>query len=298
VAGNRLVPTLGRRYAGIPLMSLIPILFFAGIGVACLLWLPRGRARVGTEPRCAACDYIVHGLPGPICPECGSDLSKPGAILTGGPLPPGRVVRSVGWTLFCALAIFIPLTFIWTGLVVPRLPQVRSTDDLVTLSQPASKGYQSIAVHAAMHAHMYVHDPDPLPNDLQIKLTCADGALHQLVIDPATLHFRDALSPPGAMSTRPLDVDALVAWVQQLRVPGAPEQLKREMALTLLQVRQEVTRPQSHQLASSGEFAGMGNSSSASIGPFTSADWIPGLVGGLIWCIGIIRILMTPRKPS
>ncbi len=32
------------------------------------------------KPRCGQCGYIVHGLPGSICPECGSDLTVVGLL--------------------------------------------------------------------------------------------------------------------------------------------------------------------------------------------------------------------------
>jgi rRNA maturation endonuclease Nob1 len=33
-----------------------------------------GVRALAPEPRCGACGYIVKGLPGRVCPECGSDL--------------------------------------------------------------------------------------------------------------------------------------------------------------------------------------------------------------------------------
>jgi hypothetical protein len=83
------------------LVALILGVHFILMGVTCLLWLPLGRRVAGTEPRCAACGYIVHGLPAPTCPECGSDLAGPGAIVTAGRLLPGRLARSIRWSMFC-----------------------------------------------------------------------------------------------------------------------------------------------------------------------------------------------------
>ena len=119
-----------------------------------------------------------------------------------------------------ALAVLMPLSFLWFGFVMPKLPQMRTSDNLVTLSQPSSKAYQTITVHAVSRANVFPTDPDPPPSDVRVKLTDATGMPHELVIDSATLHFRDASSPPGAMSTSPLDADALVAWLHAFRRPG------------------------------------------------------------------------------
>jgi hypothetical protein len=196
------------------------------------------------------------------------------------------------------LAVFLPLGFLWFGFVMPGMPQVRDSDELATLASPSSKGYQSIAIHSVTHATAYPNEPDPPPGDLQIKLTDANGMLHELVIDPATLHFREAASPPGAMSTTLLDTDSLAAWAQRFAVSGSRDQLGKEMDAIVTQVRQLVSRPPIHRTHGSGEFASTGSSSSSSRMPLPWLSSIPVIAAALIWCVGMIRILMTPRKPS
>jgi hypothetical protein len=178
------------------------------------------------------------------------------------------------------------------------MPEVRNSDSAITLSSPSSKGYQSIEIHAVAHGNAYQNDPDPPPGDLQIKITDASGMLHELVVDPETLHFRDASSPAGTLSTTPLDVDALVAWLHRARVSGNEDQMRREMEVVMTQARQEASRPSIHRVQSMGGFAGMGSSSSSSRVPLPWARSAPMFAVALIWCVGIIRILMTPRKPS
>src|ERR1700722_12836682 len=131
---------------------ILPVLI--GLGVAGVFLMFRGRKIGGVEPRCAGCGYIVVGLPAPKCPECGADLSRPGAVVTGGRLPPGRLARSIGWTLLCLLGLVL-LQAIWWRFIIPMMPQVLDKAETVTFYQPKSNGYQSIAVIANTHQLAY-----------------------------------------------------------------------------------------------------------------------------------------------
>ena len=69
-----------------PLQTLLPLLALAGLlGFIALLLMRRGwrPARVGTTPHCARCDYIVGAIETARCPECGANLSLPGAVRHG-----------------------------------------------------------------------------------------------------------------------------------------------------------------------------------------------------------------------
>jgi hypothetical protein len=81
---------------------LIPITI---LGIAALF---RGRKRrVGTDPHCRHCNYILHRLASERCPECGAML-KPAAIVYGEPV---RRIASLifGWLLLLGLAALIAL---------------------------------------------------------------------------------------------------------------------------------------------------------------------------------------------
>ena len=61
------------------LLILAWLVVTALVGVAVETLLQRERLREEglyrlAEPRCGRCGYIVIGLPGHVCPECGSDL--------------------------------------------------------------------------------------------------------------------------------------------------------------------------------------------------------------------------------
>jgi hypothetical protein len=275
--------------------AFIPVVLVVAIGLACLRWLPRGRKVGGAEPRCAACGYIVHGLPAPVCPECGSNLSRPNAIITTGRLPPGRVARSIAWSAFCFLAVFIPATAIWGIFIVPRLPQVRNSSDVVTLSRPVSGAYQSIEVRAHTHHTAYPGDPDPPPDRLNIGLTLSDGTIRVLTVDPATLHFRDTSVSGSLMSSTPLDANSLIAWLKSAGVQGEETQLKREMSIAMAQLHLIITPTQIGQPVSSIDFGSFGTSSSGSSNPLPWTGFVPLLLAAIVWAFGLIRIL---RRPS
>jgi len=265
-----------------------------GVGVACL-WLPRGRKVGGNEPRCAACGYIVQGLPEPKCPECGSDLTRPNAINTTGRLPPGRLARSVAWSFFCVLAVVVPLAAIWGALVMPAMPMVRDSNENVTFGSPASKGYQSIAILAHTYGLVYRNGLNPLPRELKIELTRSDGSLRALAVDPVTLHYRDSAVPGSATSSTPLDANVLVSWLKSQAVQGQADLLEREMSKTMQQLQQVVSRPENRQVSGSGEFHSYGSGGSTSLNPIPWVGWVPVFAAVLVWSIGMIRIV---RKPS
>ncbi len=79
------------RQPGSFLFGVVDAIPMAGVIAASGLW-PRLRARVGTEPRCAKCEYDLSGVHesdgssienGGACPECGAGLKKFGATIAG-----------------------------------------------------------------------------------------------------------------------------------------------------------------------------------------------------------------------
>ena len=71
------------------------------------------------------------------------------------------------------------------------------------------------------------------------------------------------------------------------------DELNKEMTLVMLQVRQVVTRPSIHRIATSMEFGGTGSSSGSSAGPLPWVESVPLLVGAIVWGIGILRIVLN-----
>ena len=267
---------------------IVNILFFA-FGVACL-WLPRGRKVVGDEPRCAGCGYIVHGLPEPTCPECGNDLSRPNAVVRSRRLPPGRVSRSIGWSLFCLFAVAMPLWIGWQTIAVRRLPQMYDGSRIVTFSYPASQAYQSIRLAATSRQHVYANDPEPPPNDIKLQVTLQNQQMRELAVDPPTLHYRDTASPQSQWSASPLDADALVAWLKRAGVQAPAEALQIEAHLVMIQLHQVLDPWAPMRVSAGAGFNGISATSGGSRGPLPWINLPPMAAAALLWAIGLLWI--------
>jgi hypothetical protein len=87
-------------------------------GVMLIFWRRRG-VRV-TEPSCGKCRYIVHGLEGFICPECGSDLREVGILRPDTRAPLSRGKRTLLWFAVAPLPTFL-LAAILMPIAMPQL---------------------------------------------------------------------------------------------------------------------------------------------------------------------------------
>jgi hypothetical protein len=93
-----------------------------------------------------------------------------------------------------------------------------------------------------------------------------------------------------------LDAEALVSWLKSVAVQGKAGLLKQEMEETMTQVQQAISSPAATRQISGGVgFSGYGLSGGNSLNTIPWLDWVPVVIGVLVWGIGIIRIV---RKPS
>ena len=102
------------------------ILISVAVGLM-VLRLPFRQAKVWGPVRCKRCGYIVAGIEGRICPECGADLRLVGTTTRDGFLPPGRAYLAVAWSVFVLLGVWVPLMAVYERYVEPRLPRVLAT---------------------------------------------------------------------------------------------------------------------------------------------------------------------------
>jgi hypothetical protein len=115
-------------------LALVFILFaFAAIGFIVARSVRRPAAADAEHPTCGRCDYIVRGIEGFICPECGGDLREVGIIPPGGRKPMGRAMRVFRWS-----AVAAP-TGIFLGLILtPLVPQDTPWSDVVPFAIAAA----------------------------------------------------------------------------------------------------------------------------------------------------------------
>ncbi|HZL37940.1 MAG TPA: TIM barrel protein [Tepidisphaeraceae bacterium] len=204
--------------------EILPILLLASLG-GLFLWLSRqGGRKLGPEPRCTACGYIVHGLPGSICPECGADLRAAGAVTAGGRLPPSRFARVGGWSIFCLLTLPGGGGILWWDFVMPFLPQQIHAMDVSTLGQPQSGAYHSIIIRREVYAHGHSGDVAPAWQKVTLELTPNTGPTSKMYVDLPSLHYRDVADSKEPINSPPLDERALVAWMQKAQIKGDSSQ--------------------------------------------------------------------------
>ena len=130
---------------------------YIGCGLLCVLLAYLGGRRRRLRPvdltqnaaavECATCGYDVRGLPGHICPECGSDLNEIGRVTPQfrrwQKVPP--LLRAIVWTTgVAAVAAFCVEFARWDG----RLP-VRVERSLVNHYTAASADYEVEERHEA-----------------------------------------------------------------------------------------------------------------------------------------------------
>lgn len=90
----------------LPIMGFVVILI--GAGWLHALRIQERAARTPPEPSCGNCGYNVIGLPGHICPECGSDLRQVG-VLSGNysiKLAYKGLFMGLGWTFVVGLLAY------------------------------------------------------------------------------------------------------------------------------------------------------------------------------------------------
>jgi hypothetical protein len=122
------------------LLRLVYLTILAFLAGVILLLRPRRRF---TAPACPHCHYDVTGLPGPICPECGSNLDVIGALKPGSRMPRTPLTRATIWTLLLPLPALI-----LSALLEPLVPRRYTEVKEVALDSPASAAYQHVAIRS------------------------------------------------------------------------------------------------------------------------------------------------------
>lgn len=186
-------------------------LFFPVLGLLLVAWavltiwravtLPRGSGRV---PACENCKYAVADLSSFICPECGQDLRRVGIVT-----PRIEATRRgslagaiIAWTFLCIGGLYV--VFMIAMLAFGASQTFSATASASQTWQqtliPNSGAYQSVVL-------AYDSDFQSVTGPIVIELTSADGATHELSLDPG---------PMTASGMKDGDVDwnddTILAW--------------------------------------------------------------------------------------
>lgn len=175
-------------------------------GLCCFYWMRPRRAATDDEPRCGGCGYIVFGLPGPICPECGSDLRLVPVVHGKRPLrgPPLALL----WTGFVFLTVFVPGCVIYEQWVRPHLPSHYEFRVAWTFYQPFSERYRAIYLWGDGEGY-----GAPRAAHLGLSLTRAGNDVRAMTVEPGRLGYRYTVTPgETVVQGRRLDEEAIMNW--------------------------------------------------------------------------------------
>jgi hypothetical protein len=186
-------------------------------------WLAaRARSRIAWEDRCAKCDYIVHGLPGAVCPECGADLRRPGAVR-----PPGITPARLGgdavvacWTIAFGLAYW-PIEAGWLG----RADPIAVLEASRQLLHPESGAYESF--HGEFKGEAY--RGSLTTGVIELTLFRNGGYRARLTIDPITWAYRSSEGDVHLGGAGGFDRHALERWVAGYGVDVSDARVSEEL---------------------------------------------------------------------
>ena len=200
------------------LLALLPFVFVGAVLLMSrALVKPRAPAARAEEPTCGKCGYIVRGIAGWTCPECGSDLREVGIVAPGLRKALGTPARLGIWALVATAPALI-LGAVGASYLAPW--DVTSTRNRAIF-------IQSPAVNAVIHvgqegrqrvmgrpAHNHPLPPQTMTLSLRNVQTSDD-----MTVDLASgaARFADAT---GKVVTGTLDTAFVAAWLNANGVNG------------------------------------------------------------------------------
>ena len=239
----------------------------------------------------------MRGLPGPICPECGTDLREAGAVATtGGRRPAGKWRLALGWSAFSALTVWVGFTFVWWTFILERLPYVREVRQDYTLGNPASGAYDRIRILSHAHGAVRVGRPDPAPASLALELSTTEGRHLELEVDAKSCAYQYAGANGDRRRGAPLNETALLAWLGGAGVRGDPTQLAEDARIVMATVRELQQTGQVGRQSIYPAFGSSTSSGSLTTSPLPFVQGIPTAVAFVAWLTGIVLIVL--RKPA
>ncbi len=142
------------------------------------------------DPACPTCGYLVIGLAGKVCPECGSDLASVGVVRRDDHRT-SRVARVTLWTILFALPAFL----VWRE-VRPRLPVLNEFTVTQTFSGPLSGAYKSIEVRRGQRWWQWPRRPriGPPSERFEFRLQRLDNSQTVYVIEQRTVTAMERLA--------------------------------------------------------------------------------------------------------
>jgi hypothetical protein len=292
-------------------VSLLALLFiFAAVAAAGFVVARGVRRPAATDPEhptCGQCGYIVHGIEGFTCPECGGDLREVGIIPPGGRRPMGTAARLAIWT-----GLALPAGIFLGTILAPRvapLDLIATRRRVVFIQSPAI----SQAIHVAQHGRRRVlgrprvYGQTPVPMQTMILDLRPGRSDTGILVDmrTGTGRFVDA---SGRATEGALDAELVIAW---LNVHGLTGAAVPAHARDVLAAIAEMDNPPGRGGAAFSQFSPNPKrgrqpdvvahpASPAFISPqntrYTNA--MPFALAGVVWLLGLPLVLRRRRSAA
>lgn len=273
-------------------MAIAPVflLILIGVGVAGVLALrvlvrPRATAKPA-QPCCAACGYLVRGLPTFICPECGMDLREVG-------IRTPQMHRTMGpWGWVVVWSILLPLAaLIISAIVGDSLFRYGRQRSQITLNSPRSGAYSTISINAAGTGRGY-----PVGFDqVTMVIVGPGGKASKIEVDlPGLAHEYVDASGQRVSKSSGLDGQTILDWMAAAGVESSGPQVAQEAGG--LAAMLQLAAAGGGNLNTPGGFSGSSSSSSSGLGPHPLFAPIALGFWLLVWGAGVWRILHGRRE--
>jgi hypothetical protein len=271
----------------------------------------RGRRRPDTAaPVCGKCGYDVRGLPGNVCPECGSDLNVVGIRRPGDREPLAAGWRLAAWTVFVFLTVFVPLGVLWSE-AQRRWLMVYDVTRNESFEAPRSGAYRRIRFEyrARSYGGNTLPRSEPAPERLTLTLGLNDGTVRTMDVTATgapgsrfgyRYRYRDSAGRAIERASGPGE-DALASWIAEAGVPAADPAVRRELADVSWHVRHAVERAADSgntTVSSDAPFSGRGAGGSSNLYPARWSGYVPLAAALAVWVGGITFMLRRSGRES
>lgn len=252
------------------------------------------------QPSCANCRYAVVGLPGHICPECGSDLRVVGILQPGSIRPMGRLGWLIVWTCLLPLPAFIV-----SSVLIARVQPWTVTSQRLTLGMPGSRAFLSLQMISPSTGAM---PATAGPQDLLVTLNALDGSKHDLLVSARNdLVTWTDLAGTSIRHEGPLTKEVLTDWMKSLGIDAESDAVSYEIG-QIVQNLGAIGKPVPGMPAGLGVRGGVsitnlgskgfssvssGSSSTSRMPPHLWTKAIAGSAGA--WLLGVLLILFLAR---
>jgi hypothetical protein len=182
--------------------------------------LIRSAGHVVSEDRCAKCGYIVIGLPGLICPECGSNLAIGGAIIRRGTRTPMRR----GLRVFIWSASFWVSYWAISAAWLNERPEVWIVETDYQFRNPKSGTYDNVIFD--YKGEMFLREP--ISGRAKLVLTDLKGRQGAMEVDSKSGSYRTVSGTSIINGDRGFGKEVVLRWMDSFGIDVQSPEVRLE----------------------------------------------------------------------